>query len=1200
MTELKALQALKQRYSQLQENMEQVLIVLREGRLFSSGQIPALIFQLENADREQQSCCEQIEKATTVRLRPNLTVKELQKVWTDYQEKQQVQHVQKAKRIFADFARLYPDNADCNAELKKLKTLLAFYSDEQIAALNFETDIQPYCKVVSLIDENDLNVIGANTKTLKDFFNDALLMGLFFKSIHLRPAETISDEPQNAVKSEPANGQSGRVVIATNPTKETSGHKPQIEPVLHTCQRTTPAKGTVPFMLISPDVFRKMIEETKKQVLLYASAAFPFPLILPGAGHLGATVWGKPSAHYRNVLVQEARDIMTDANHPKKLAAPEGKAENVVHGPSENEPPLTAKESKEDGCGASPVKIREQKAFADPLPQTEMDKSRPCLREPNPGKADVFSPFKPTKQRKKEQLSDYGITLDMAAHEVAGRILEAGITPQHPLAYEHLMVCLLREGKHYLEEDRIENSLAQTVVLSQTLAMATSSHQLQYKNQNQRLALAVDSPLGNHSYTGNNIVTLFDGEMQGTSFHLAALLRALFAPDMQHDYSLYAHAEAAFENYEQLFNTFPMLKPLYNLFLRIHSLSQNGFSVPVLRRFGDARTEQQLILQIRSDAKQLLREPVIKSHINALIPMKAICFGPDSELRTCMETILVDNRADRDMVKMVFDAFCETDGGDKQVISQEKIKEVFERNWKRATEGIRAPRELISIPRAKIVEGINDRLSVMEKWLEATEDSDEKSIAGRQFSVLRSEIISEINRVLPEISANCTPADNTVFTAILERIHERLDGHLAEDYTDFADFLRTGIFETNANGLPVIDGAFSSIEYYEPWRNALRHIAAPVVGLTEVLSNISSPAYPQFDNIGQAIAICRLLNAHCGGTYSIEQYEDDTPRAKRSAERTAENFRGKLESAFAYGRISETQKEDILGSIDLLSEHFDASHDYGCLRAFLAALQRSVDDATQQGFKALQQDIDNRKSTAKRPELEAILGTASAKLQPPEQNFVVAEEYINRFDAGIVDKLDGEMLESSSFLLRFLSSGTFDGLYELCRKSQSLSLRHFGWPFVEQTLRKRKISSQYQESSKSLIASLPNRPDEVSAPAIVRLLTESGFSALRAKVVSSSNTMVHVAVEVQPDSKDKAEYAHPVDLMGTKLQSPLDVVCLFGKMQPNDIVDKVCGLELNRTVIVFLNGAMDLFGRRQIAERFHRRKSGQNPFLLAD
>ena len=39
---------------------------------------------------------------------------------------------------------------------------------------------------------------------------------------------------------------------------------------------------------------------------------------------------------------------------------------------------------------------------------------------------------------------------------------------------------------------------------------------------------------------------------------------------------------------------------------------------------------------------------------------------------------------------------------------------------------------------------------------------------------------------------------------------------------------------------------------------------------------------------------------------------------------------------------------------------------------------------------------------------------------------------------------------------------------------------------------------------------------------------------------------------------------------------------------------------MSRTAIVFLNGPLDLAGRRQIAERFHKEKSGRNPFLLID
>ena len=90
----------------------------------------------------------------------------------------------------------------------------------------------------------------------------------------------------------------------------------------------------------------------------------------------------------------------------------------------------------------------------------------------------------------------------------------------------------------------------------------------------------------------------------------------------------------------------------------------------------------------------------------------------------------------------------------------------------------------------------------------------------------------------------------------------------------------------------------------------------------------------------------------------------------------------------------------------------------------------------------------------------------------------------------------------------------------------------------------------------------------------------------------------HFEVEVVPDARGRTEYEHPVDIMGTNLFSPVDVICLFGKVQPNSIVSNICGMELGHTAIVILNGALSLNDRRQIAEIFHKERSGQNPFTI--
>lgn len=791
-------------------------------------------------------------------------------------------------------------------------------------------------------------------------------------------------------------------------------------------------------------------------------------------------------------------------------------------------------------------------------------------------------------------VSDYD---SLTARELAECLLREGQGPDRHQVYQLLLEKLISEDRVCAEGGKVENSITQALVLSKALALYDQA----YLPDHQRLVLALDSRIGERCYRGEQLLALFEeGATYPPVLKLMTILRALFAPDTAYDYILRTYARSAFVHYEDSFPNLSLMKGLYNLLLDISDETAMGFSTQVLRSFIDSDAEQDILAQLARDAEDLIQEPRINSGLKAMTPMVARCFGLGSDLRSCMEIIRDGRREERELVYDIYREFLDTNKN----LSVQRINEFYEENWQCAIEKIRAPKDIYASQRAKVVEQIQIRLSLIGQWLELTVESGEVS---KWLWSQRNGILKELDRVLPLLK-RCRPYDRAILHTGLTALRQRVNGQLWKDEEDFADLLRTGVFCLDERGIPCLDADFPVCQYYEPWRNALRHIAAEPEDLHAVLEHISDPSNPlMYDNLGQAVDICRYLNGRCEEKLLAEQYEADLEFSRRSAKDAIEKFMGELESAFAYGRLSEFVKEELRAAVytidqtpSALLELFERRHNYGCLRAMLDALRKIIDEKASERQAELKSDIQGRQQSNPSPRLAKMLQAALQKLEEPERNFVVAEEYINRFDAGISEDLDVAVV--SNAFLDFVGP-TYDHIYGLCREHSSASLRNFGSDYVERELRKLGVSSQYQNSAQTLLRNMPNRPEDAIPGQIVSMLKELGFDATQASIVRtvvSGTTMVRLSVEVRPDTKDKAEYAHPVDIMGTKLRSPVDVICLFGRMQPNDIVDKVCSLEMNRTAIVFLNGTLDLSGRRQIAERFYKDKSGRNPFLLID
>lgn len=87
---------------------------------------------------------------------------------------------------------------------------------------------------------------------------------------------------------------------------------------------------------------------------------------------------------------------------------------------------------------------------------------------------------------------------------------------------------------------------------------------------------------------------------------------------------------------------------------------------------------------------------------------------------------------------------------------------------------------------------------------------------------------------------------------------------------------------------------------------------------------------------------------------------------------------------------------------------------------------------------------------------------------------------------------------------------------------------------------------------------------------------------------------------IHSTERNKPDYGHPIAAFGTQAVSPINVVILFGQRMAQELVDTITNMNLGGMSIVLNDRALDRAYRRQVAEIFHTRTSGQNRFLLVD
>ena len=800
-----------------------------------------------------------------------------------------------------------------------------------------------------------------------------------------------------------------------------------------------------------------------------------------------------------------------------------------------------------------------------------------------------------------EDLTAYGISNDSSSIDIAKIVLKKNISIEHYSIFKELINKLISEYRVRTEDDIVENSLSQAIILAKSLSFYNPRYMEDYR----RLLLAMDSNIQEHQYASIEISNLFESETSLSEdvpvLKLMTVLRGLFSLNPR-DYNLINYSKGLFKNYEYHFNNLQILKPLYRLFLNINDICKSGFTITILQNFANEKNKLELLENIQIEAKDNLHEPISQSNnlLRALSPLPSDCFGQGSDMQECMKIIISNNLNERNLVELIFDDYCDIEENNK-IISNAKIESVIASKW----EPIASKHDStipIKVVNQKIRDLYRTRLKIIERWLEVTSSTAET--VANKLSGLRKEILVCIDSILSNVNIQIkSKFDIAIIRKMLKHFKDELNGNFHSSSEEFSDLLRTGLFCQGRNFVPLIDEYFAYSSHYEPWRNILKHIIEPVEGLRKVLDKISQSDYPfLFDNLGQSLLIQQYINETTDENEDIYKYFNDISEAKKAIRNDIGSFQGKLEMAFAYGRISENLKEDINDGIVNVFEKYSKFYNYGCIRAFLKSQEELIEESKEKTLLELKQSVVERQNKITSPSLSILLEKALEKLNAPENNFAVAEEYINRYDSGVSDTMDIVDSTSVNHFKAFIEND-FEKLYDFCNKNKNKELTSFGIDYIERELKKKKVSTQYQDSSKNLLKSIPIRvSDSDSNNKILKLLTELGFDVKNSTRIplSSGNNILYLTVEIIPEAKDKSEYLHPVDIMGTKIKSPIDVFCLFGNVQPTEVVDKICKMEKNRTVLVLLNGILSLADRRKMSEYFHKEKSNRNPFLLID
>lgn len=733
-------------------------------------------------------------------------------------------------------------------------------------------------------------------------------------------------------------------------------------------------------------------------------------------------------------------------------------------------------------------------------------------------------------------------------------------------------------NKHVSSQEQLQSIIVESVLLANGASLLKDRpNASKYSAQ---LKLATHLLLGDIPYSSEQLTSTFPNQQnENKALLLSAYLFAMLNPAGSHDNTLWTQAKSYFNDYDICFEGFEAFKSLFNKLMSIKDFG-TGFSPNLIASLGSAAEIDARIKELEKKAKEylVLQRPNIQ--IKSLPKFYGKCFGPGSSLHNCM-SIIAEGKKEKGSIETVekeLAKYC-----DKQdvfySINDTKIENIIDDEWDTIIDKDKEKStfKLDYRGRDQAFRQFKSRLELMRSWFE-------------QMNYANKEQLSRMHKLKKSILEICESIqkdrswENESFANVLSWLLSYMTAYLKGEISDlhiYSDLLLTGIIPVKEDGTPNIisDIAFP---YFEPWRNALRHILADKKKIDDVKADILGNAINSSDDkdgLKDNFHQLEMLGKYTGdddNDYVIT--ESQLNAAINYANGNVVEFKEKLELAYTYGKINESEKDTLSKQIEVYKEIFYDLKDFAIWRRFLDALTKQIRDCAEERILSLREKIIQRlKDNPNTP----ILIEASRLLEE-EQNLAVAEEYLNRFDAGQTNLSDVNLLlHDSMYFEDFLKNE--DDLFEESRKHIKL------WN-----------SKDCPDDFEQLIENWPTRKSDTIGKQIANLFEYLGFSVDH-KVSKEPNSKVELYnVTIEPTPKYRADYIHPIAAFGTQLKSPIKVIVADTRHNPQGLVDTVTTKNLRGLPIVLIDKSYTAADRRQIGESFHTKSTGQNPFLLVD
>lgn len=733
------------------------------------------------------------------------------------------------------------------------------------------------------------------------------------------------------------------------------------------------------------------------------------------------------------------------------------------------------------------------------------------------------------------------------------------------------------------------------------------------------LSLATNEPSKVHHYNDisslQNMLTDCDPQYSEFAGFCAAagFLRASFLANWRYVYGTKELGASI-----PLSHEFASLGGIYNSLLEF----QESIGMPI-DIYADYRNQGANTIKASMDAMILEAESLYTKFISTppregvkfarLLETKKLLFAQDGFLAKMLHNIITNDQNAMMSAKEQFTN--EYLGGNSDSgaanLRIEKIDALIDKSWNLAVKSLnlrKANADLQGSRRNNLRSNLIDILTVIRKWYVLSEQSagsNWRTEDGEKYYLYLKPRLLELLSELQDACQTALDATETIqrrmgLYTLMDAARElaaRLSGtwRFGQERFMFADFLNSDHILLDLDFLPDLTSTLCSLPEYNVLARIRKHIEGPKLGYQGHLDSIFSSEKTR-NNYGIANQILEYLQVS-GHTEKVSGPKNADQFIAQSERQCRMRYRSFLE-AYALdrnmGRIMQSDAfcNTLEDTVRYWYAAAQSSKNFGFFQLLLQYAEERIHISAKKYEYQFLEMLDAMATKNEQQFAQHPGGWEAIKDQITQQNFIVAEDWMNKLRAGDFS-MELQQPDALRCLERFWSSysSIFNRVGDIGKSLSNL-------------LGKRVVRNKDTKGGQQIIdcwlnSGHPSTPANIAQ--LLGLLGWKGFTVEPERQNLDSRTEIYMAKCVNPGHVGTP--LHPIAAYGSELyKGGMQVVCLYGTYDCDRLYEKIRVLDaMNGTKLILLDYALGGVDRRVLAKKMKQRENGlRNKYLVID